>query len=173
MATWKTQQALRQPSTFFFFFSFFFLFRSGSSSFFFFFFLWSESDGVSVGDIESLLSIRSIAMNLKAAGNPAPGAQLFSWVQKGYRGAGRAAAKSLLVQEMSRHELLGELWASRGTKCFSPGGTGSWVRLCLCLCLFFFLGGWMCIRRHCSGNWGDERVQVNRGNWTENFHCAF
>ena len=43
--------------TFFFFFSFFFRFRSGSSSFFFFFFLWSESDGVSVGEMRSLLPV--------------------------------------------------------------------------------------------------------------------
>lgn len=48
--------------------------------------------------------------------------------------------------------------------CFLPGGTGSWVRLCLCLCLFFFLGGWICIRRHCSGNWRNQRkVWVSGG----------
>lgn len=44
-----------------------------------------------------------------------------------------------------------------------PGGTGSWVRLCLCLCLFFFLGGWMCISRHCSGSWGGEMGLVRPG----------
>ena len=44
-----------------------------------------------------------------------------------------------------------------------PGGTGSWVRLCLCLCLFFFLGGWMCISRHCSGSWGEETGLVRPG----------
>lgn len=80
-------------------------------------------------------------------------------VSGGTRGGG-------LAQEGGQDELAA---SRRGSL---PGGTGSWVRLCLCLCLFFFLGGWMCISRHCSGSCGRRWGGV-RGRWVPSPYSFF